>query len=103
MKLERLRQKLIAEARANQPSGRVPYAFEKRITALISALPLPDVWTLWGRALWRAAVPCVTVMLLFGAVSFVGPNRDSKPVIKEFSMDFEQTMLAAVDQPGEVW
>jgi len=105
MKVEQLRQKLLDAARANPPVDRVPYAFEKRITALLTALPVPDLWTQWSRALWRAAVPCVVVMLVLGAVSFFNSktNANGKTVTEEFSPDFEQTMLAAVEQSGGGW
>jgi hypothetical protein len=107
MKLEELRQKLLAVARANPPADKVPYAFEKRITALLSSLPVPDLWTLWARALWRASVPCVAVMLVLGAVTLAGSHRgtaaNGKPAAEELSLDFEQTMLAAVDQSGGNW
>lgn len=104
MKPEQVRQKLMALARANPPGDRVPYAFEKRITALLATLPVPDAWALWSRALWRAALPCVAVTVLLGAVSFfVSEDRGGKAATEEFSQDFAQTMLAAVDQPGEVW
>ena len=42
----------------------------KRIMARLAARPLADDWELWGRALWRAAAPCVAIMLLLGAWSF---------------------------------
>jgi capsule polysaccharide export protein KpsE/RkpR len=105
MKLEQLRQKLLAAARASVADERVPYAFEKRILALLAAPSVPDLWALWSRALWRAAVPCVVVMLVFGAVSFLGPtgNGNGVAATEEFSQDFEQAMLAVVDQSGEVW
>ncbi len=42
MNLAELERKLIAAARANSPSERVPYAFEKRILALIASRPALD-------------------------------------------------------------
>ena len=104
MKLEQLRQKLLASARATVPDDRVPYAFEKRIRALMVTRALPDVWALWSRALWRASVPCLAAVLILGATSFFGAGSGSGTTNREeFSKDFEQTMLAAVDQSWEVW
>ena len=40
MNLAELERKLIAAARANPPSDRVPYAFEKRIMARLAARPV---------------------------------------------------------------
>ena len=107
MNLDRLNQKLIAAARRNAPSDHVPYAFEKRIMARLAAVPVPDSLALWARAFWRAAVPCVAVVLLLGFCAFFLPVE--KPVATtvasststtELSQDFENTLLAAVDQPA---
>ena len=95
MNLAELERKLIAAARANPPSDRVPYAFEKRIMAHLAARPQADGWELWGRALWRAAAPCVAIMLLLGAWSFFA--QGNLPA-NDLSQDLEQTLLAAVDQ-----
>jgi hypothetical protein len=104
MKLEQLRQKLLASARATAPDDHVPYAFEKRVRALLVSRALPDVWALWSRALWRASVPCLATVLILGATSFLSAGSGStKAGSEEFSKDFEQTMLAAVDQSWEVW
>jgi hypothetical protein len=59
-----LQKKLFAAARAVLPSEGVPYAFEKRVMARILAEPIIDVWALWSRLLWRAAAPCVAIMLV---------------------------------------
>ena len=96
MNLTQLERKLIAAARANPPSDRVPYAFEKRIMARLAARPIMDDWALWARALWRAAAPCVAIMLLLGAWSLFAPQH-STPA-NDLSQDLEQTLLAAVDQ-----
>jgi hypothetical protein len=96
MNLAELEQKLVAAARANPPSDRVPYAFEKRIMARLASRPIVDDWALWARALWRAAAPCVAIMLLLGAWSFFAPPN-SVPA-SDLSQQLEQTLLAAVDQ-----
>ena|SRR6266550_3935091 len=96
MNLAQLKQKLIAVARANPPSDRVPYAFEKRIMARILARPCPDHWALWSRALWRAAAPCVALMLLLSAWSFFAPNANAPT--SNLPQEFENTVFAAADQ-----
>ena len=104
MNLNELNQKLLAAARHNVPSDHVPYAFEKRIMAHLAARPLPDELVLWGRALWRAAIPCAALVLLIGVGSFLMP-ADTAPGLAsaptELSQDFENTLLASVDQ-GDV-
>jgi hypothetical protein len=66
-------------------------------------MPFSDPCLLWARALWRSAILCLAVMLLAGTASLVEQQSTSKPNGPQFSADFEQTMLAAIDQPGEVW
>jgi len=96
MNLAKLEQKLVAAARANPTSDRVPYAFEKRIMARLAARPVVDDWALWARALWRAAAPCAAIMLLLGAWSFFAPPTSASA--NDVSQQLEQTLLAAVDQ-----
>ena len=96
MNLDELHQKLITTARANPPSERVPFAFEKRIMARLPAQFVHDEWALWARALWRAAASCVAVMLLFSAWTLLAPNHAAPA--NDLSQEFENTLLAAVDQ-----
>lgn len=96
MKLQELQTKLLAVARKNPPGDHVPFAFEKRIMAHL-AKPIADVWSLWGRALWRAAAACVVAMALLGGWSFqTGLNEKA-----DLAQDFENTVFAALDEhPG---
>jgi hypothetical protein len=96
MNLDELERKLIAAARTQAPDDRVPLAFEKRILARLSARPVLDEWALWSRALWRAAAPCVAIMLLLSAWSFLAPNGATSA--NDLAQEFENTLLAAVDQ-----
>lgn len=96
MNLDEMECKLIATARANPPSGQVPYAFEKRVMALVAARRVEDDWTLWARALWRAAATCVAIMLLLGTWSLLTPQSSAPR--DDLSRDLEQTLLAAADQ-----
>jgi|SRR5260370_30347352 hypothetical protein len=95
MNLTELQRKLIAAARATPLSDRVPYAFEKRVLALIAAQPVADVWDAWAGALWRAAAPCVAIMLLLAAWTAFAPGSNSSG---DLSQEFENTLLAAADQ-----
>ena len=97
MKLSELQKKLIVAARANPPDDRVPYAFEKRITALLAARPALDRWALWSRALWRGAVGSLALLFVFGACSFFLPQNGGGS--NDLSQDFENAMLASADQP----
>jgi hypothetical protein len=95
MNLAELHKKLIAVARANPPSDRVPFGFEKRITALLLSQPAMEAAAIWARALWRGAVGCLVVVLLVGAFSVLAPHHSSEPSLAQ---DFENTMLASADQ-----
>lgn len=99
MNLAELQGKLIAAARLNPPDDRVPYAFEKRIQALIAARAANDRWLYWTRGLWRAAASCVAVAVVCGAFSLFMPAASDTS--NDLSQDFENTLLASVDQ-GDV-
>jgi hypothetical protein len=96
MNIAGLQQKLTAAARLQKPDDRVPYAFEKRIMALIAERAAVSRHVLWARGLWRAAVSCVALAAVCGAVSFFTPvSADNS---NDLSQDFENTLLASVDQ-----
>jgi hypothetical protein len=97
MNLAQLQQKLTAAARQQAPDDRVPYAFEKRITALIAERAGASGRALWARGLWRAAVSCVVLAAVCGAISLFTPVAADNN--KDLSQDFENTLLASVDQP----
>ncbi|MEI7808393.1 MAG: hypothetical protein WCJ07_07895 [Verrucomicrobiota bacterium] len=97
MNLAELHNKLIAVARLQKPDERVPYAFEKRITALIAARAVVDRWAIWSSGLWRAAVSCTALtMVLGGALVYLTATANNG---KDLSQDFENTLLASADQP----
>jgi len=99
MNIVDLEKKLIAAARANPPGGQVPYAFEKRITALLAARATSDNVVLWVRGLWRAAVPCMVIAVMLGMWAFFNPPANASAV--DLSQNFENTLLAAVDQSAQ--
>src|SRR5437762_873710 len=101
MDLAKLKQTLIGAARSNPPSDRVPHAFEKRVMHLLRARPALDEWAFWSRALWRAAVACLAAVILLGFISFLAPGSNPSGA-NDLSQDFENTMLAAVDQDSEL-
>ena len=96
MNLAKLQQTLIAAARLQAPDERVPLAFEKRISALITARALADHWALWTRGLWRSAVSCAAIALISGVWFLV--SREASPGNGDLSQEFETTLLASVDQ-----
>jgi hypothetical protein len=99
MNLDDLKKKLLAAAKTNPPGDSVPYAFEKRITALLKSRPIEDPLSLWARALWRAAAPCAAIMLVLGVWSFLG-NQSTTSSTDSFEDQFVDTMLV-LDQVEE--
>ena len=99
MKLAELQKKLIAAARANAPGGHVPYAFEKRVTALLASRVALRNLDCWVRGLWRAAASCVAVALLCGAWALLNPAATAST--PDLSQNFETTLLASVDQADQ--
>jgi hypothetical protein len=95
-----LQRKLIAAARAHPPGDSVPYAFEKRVMALIAARAATDQLALWVRGLWRAAASCVAIALLLGAWVFFNPAASANN--EDLSQNFENTLLASVDQSDQL-
>ena len=75
----------------------MPYAFEKRVMALLAvARRARTSVALWVRGLWRAAVSCVAIALLLGAWTFFTPTASTDST--DLSQNFENTLLASVDQ-----
>jgi len=107
MNFSELHRKLIAAARTTPADERVPYAFEKRIMARLAGKTAPDGWTLWGRALSKAAVCCVAFMLLMAAGSYFVPASPAAIAgnTESLSQDVEQTLFAAVasNTDSETW
>lgn len=99
MNIAELQKKLIAAARTEVLDDRVPYAFEKRITALIASRVAPQNLDLWVRGLWRAAVSCVAVAMLCGAWTFFSPA--SSAGADDLSQNLDSTLLASVDQSDQ--
>jgi hypothetical protein len=97
MNIVGLQKRLIAAARMEVLDDRVPYTFEKRVTALLASRVAPDNMALWVRGLWRAAVSCVAISLLLGAWAFFNPT----PATNDLSQNFESTLLASVDQSDQ--
>jgi hypothetical protein len=48
----------------------------------------------WSRALWRAAIPCATVAMLFGIWTFASIQNGEPP--NNLSIELEQTVFAGM-------
>ena len=101
MNLDNLQTKLIAAARTAQPSERVPYAFEKRVMARLTESVRVDLLGAWSAALWRAAIGCVAVAALSGALSLWNSQHGSTE--GDLSQEFETAVFASVSSTDEAW
>jgi len=95
-----LGQKLIAAARAHPPGDGVPYAFEKRVMTLLAARAATDHLRAWVRGLWQAAASCVALALLLGAWALFSASASTHTA--DLSQNFENTLLASVDQTDQL-
>ena len=77
MNLDELHKELIAAARSRPLADRVPHTFEKRVMAALREPPAPDEGEGWARGLWRAALACLALMLLLGALRLATPLPQS--------------------------
>lgn len=96
MNLDQLQKKLVFAARLQPADERMPWAFEKRVTALLAARTAASPAAFWVRGLWRAAISCVILALLLGAVTILLPVPATGG--QDLSQAFENTLLASVDQ-----
>lgn len=89
--------RLLKATRAVPPDPRVPYAFEQRVMARLEGRKPEDAWALWGAALWRGAVFCLTlaVLLVVGSMFLPARNADTLP------QAVENAMFAAVDNNND--
>lgn len=107
MNLESLQKKLLAAAKANPPADRVPWAFEQRVRAQLSAKPVMDLAAWWSRALWRATVPCLALTLVMigleifsasaGKTTTPTGNLVTMAATEDLPTAFEQTLLASAE------
>lgn len=102
MDIRELETRLLAAARADTPSDRVPYGFETRIMALIAGQTPVDIWAFWSRVLWRAAAPCVALsvaLCIWAAVAGGQANQTGD----NLAVQLESTILAPLARLDESW
>jgi hypothetical protein len=101
MSIDELQRKVLAAARALPSSDHVPYAFERRIMAQLVAVGPIDAWALWSRLLWRAAAPCVGIMLILGVYTVV-ENRTIGPA-DGLAADLDRTVWGPLSSLEDSW
>jgi len=105
MNLSELQQHLLAAARRNPPGDQVPYAFEKRVMARITANPPAPaaygVWLAWSRSLWVGAAACTAIALI--TCLSVPARADDPGSGSSFSEGVEQDIMAFTDDFDNAW
>ena len=101
MTIIELQKKLFVCARSLPLDEQVPYAFEKRVMSRIMGQAVTDLWSFWGRLLWRAAAPCIAVMLAMSIWAVL--DMDLGGSAESLSADLEATVLAPVAQLQDSW
>ncbi|MBI4661254.1 MAG: hypothetical protein HY735_20725 [Verrucomicrobia bacterium] len=101
MNIAELEQQLLAAARSNPPSDGVPYAFEQRVMARITSECLADVWGLWERLLWRAAAPCVGVMLALTVWTLMSTSSNGSS--ENLAVALENSVMAPLARLEDSW
>ena len=101
MDLSKLNEKLVAAARCNPPSDQVPYAFEKRMVALLASVRPLDPVTFWNRAMWHGAVACAAIALLVSVWSFLPANTRTRTA--DLSQDLDKAVFAMVNPESDSW
>ena len=101
MNIAELQKKLLTVARFQTPADTVPYAFEQRIMAHVRELVPVQRWEFRSLVLWRAAVLCVLVTACVGAWALAADRNNA--FHETLGADLENTLLAAVEHPGEPW
>ncbi len=101
MNIADLEKKLLAAARAIPPREEVPFAFEKRVMARIATESLVDVWAVWGRLLWRAAAPCVAIMLALTIWTLLSTALNGGS--ETLAVALEDTVMAPLARLDDSW
>jgi hypothetical protein len=101
MNVTELQRKLLAAARFPAPDAQVPCAFERRIMARLAPESVASLWELWGIALWRAAAPCVAVLVL--AAVWTLSVDDLRGLQDPPAVALENTVRAPLDNLEDSW
>lgn len=98
MNLNKLEQKLLRAARNPVPGDSVPYAFEQRVMARLKGRSgVSDPWLAWAAGLWRAAVPCFTLMVLVAAWNWTQADSPSNGLGSVAGEELEVALVDSID------
>ena len=89
---------IVRIARCLFEDSQVPYAFEKRVMAVIRSSAVPDMWSMWLPTMKKAAVCGIGILLL--TVAYIRYSGTHSPDL--LAGDLERTVLASVTS-DETW
>jgi hypothetical protein len=97
-------ERLIRAARKLPENEQAPYAFEKRIMAQLRDIKPVDNVAMWALGLWKAAVPCVAVMLLITTWATLSSSVDASASSSDsLASELQLTMTQPLQALEESW
>ncbi len=95
--------RFVQTARRVPSDERVPFGFERRIMAHLHDQPALDPLSFWVLGLWRAAVPCLAVMLLITAWSSLIVSSSASAQSESIGTELQLTMTQPLLALEETW
>ncbi len=96
-------ERLIRAARKLPENEQAPYAFEKRIMAQLRDVKPVDNVAMWALGLWKAAVPCVAVMLLITTWATLSTSAEANTSSESLASELQLTMTQPLEALEQSW
>jgi hypothetical protein len=96
-------ERLIRAARKLPENDQAPYAFEKRIMAQLRNVKPVDNVAMWALGLWKAAVPCVAIMLLITTWATFSTSSEANASTETLASELQLTMTQPFQALEESW
>ena len=96
-------ERLTRAARKLPENEQAPYAFEKRIMAQIRDIKPIDNVAMWALGLWKAAVPCIAIMLLTTTWAIFSTSADAGTSSDSLASELQLTMTQPLQALEESW
>jgi len=95
--------RLIRAARRIPENDQTPYSFEKRIMSQLRDVKPVDNVAIWALGLWKAAVPCVAIMLLITTWATLSSTTDANASSDALASELQYTMTQPFQALEESW
>jgi len=71
--------------------------------AALAAQSPADPWAVWSRLLWRAAAPCIAIMLVMSVWTVVAAQSNHVRAEAALAADLEGVVWAPLSSIHEIW